>query len=325
MIIYDCHTHLVNWQTQQSGVNFNGHKISGRELRSLAALADDIDDTLDVLQGMYNNMFNDDLNYKPLIQGYLNNAFIGARNLLKRMDESGIDKAVVLMVPQTSFKDSALAASAILRACKKANFRAGKERLVPFYGWSFELLKHQNANLARGFKGLKFYPKIWGFYNSTLIRRALRTGLNYARENVLSCTAHVSPGGIGCGHFPPSELWPLLDDFRDVPYCMAHGGGQFTDWTYEIIDNIERRELGNLFIDIAFHDNVFTDKNYQRKIVDIIDRIPANILFGSDWPLHTIKYSLKEFAEKVKNLIGQWNFELITNCNPERFLGVSDE
>ncbi len=205
------------------------------------------------------------------------------------------------------------------------------------------------------FAGLKMYPPL-GYYP---FDKRLDLVLSYAEQYDIPVTTHCARGGVYFKgdikdrkhpitgrevpksknkyltdiYTDPDNYQYLLHKFPDLKLNLAHFGGN-DEWEKylqnTIVDNDGEvnwfTKVCNL---IKEHPNVYSDVSYtmfSKKLISLLkvilqDPVLKNkILFGSDFYMTEIEESEREFSINLRAGLGEQDFNLIAQENPELFL-----
>ncbi len=203
-------------------------------------------------------------------------------------------------------------------------------------------LEHQ------GFMGIKMYPAMGWFPSGWDIHPVLRAIYGYCEDNRIPITVHCSAGGVhGQDTSPgkykywttPLEWQAVMVEYPMLVVNLAHFGGQVpfenfwntdptvqppSNWTWRIVEML-MAEYDNVFTDISFHDDAMSDEHVRPWLSAMITALSDGfacdrIMMGSDWPLHHTMYSYSHWVGDMQKLVGRYNWDLISNYNPRRFL-----
>lgn len=274
----------------------------------------------------------------------------------QKMKRAGVDQACILMMDmgfglpgdQSIYRDT-------VKHFK--DYLLNDNTFIPFVG-----VDPRRSNMAElltifinmGFMGVKMYPPL-GYSpdykskdNPPWLNKNLFELYTFCSKNKVPITAHTSPGGIrGFGSSPrkasrlahPIEWFNVLNDFPKLKVNLAHYGGNssFTKtFTGDFPDsppkvyktpwaNIIRfysREFGNVWGDIAFHDNITENPStYSQAIREACSLYTGDrVLFGTDYPLHEIIVSYNDLIGTLKDEMDPTQWKLISQINPHNFL-----
>lgn len=207
----------------------------------------------------------------------------------------------------------------------------------------------------KGFAGIKMYPPL-GYYP---FDSRLNEIYAYAEKYQIPITVHCARGGVFYKgeitnemlihpktgehikeqknkfftdtYTNPDNYKYVLEQFPDLKINLAHFGG-FDEW---------EKYLGNAFEDysstwyekiidlIRKYPNVYTDISYTMFNADLFNllkltltdnSIKDKILFGSDYYMVEQETSERQFVTNIRAYIGEDNFKLIAEYNPQSFL-----
>jgi hypothetical protein len=190
---------------------------------------------------------------------------LGADLCIERMDEAGIDRAVIMTItdlPEVNPKALELIAEAVAQYPDRLY---GFARIHPWYPESESLLERAFAEL--GFKGLKLHP--------------VTTSAHPAGEDTLrlirKAAEHGAPVLFHCGDEPLSTPLAIAQAARRCPEAtliLGHMGG------YAHAD--EAIEVAESLANVVLETSAFP---YPGKIREAVERIGGDrVLFGSDGP-----------------------------------------
>ncbi len=215
-------------------------------------------------------------------------AFMTPENILRMLDEDGVDFAVILaeIAPLTT---------GVVDNEFVAEFCRSSKRLIPFASINPTTEKDLPKTLDRlvrdvGMRGLKLLPPYQHFYPndpklSGLYKKAqeLGTPIVFHTGSSVFKNAKLKYGD-------PLYLDDVAVDFPDLTIIQAHGGRGF--W-YDSAFFLAKHHK-NVFIDIAG----LPPKNLLKYFPDL-EKIDDKVVFGSDWPGVS---SVKENVKTVEKL-----------------------
>jgi predicted TIM-barrel fold metal-dependent hydrolase len=222
--------------------------------------------------------------------------------LLKSLDQSEVDKAVVLpIVPKVSNEF-------IEKACRDhPNQLIGFVSVNPVEGE--KALDDFDRNMDRfPFKGLKLHPRLQGF---SLNDPRIIPVLQRAGERNVPVLIDAFPYGSGS----IARSLPLLLD--EVAYqvpktkiIMAHMGGyRFMDGMAVALSN------KNVYVDISYILPFFENSIFEKMLEFAIKKVGTNrIIYGSDHP----ELPLQETFNRTKAILNRFN---LTNKDLELIFG----
>jgi len=214
--------------------------------------------------------------------------FMTPKNILKLMDEEGVDLAVILAeaAPLTSgFVDSEF----VTRFC------ADEKRMIPFA--SVNPMKDPNPpkTLVRlvkdlGVRGLKLLPPYQHFYPNEAGLYPL-----YERAQELEIPIMFHTGSSVFKHTKlkygdPLHLDDVAVDFPDLTIIQAHGGRGF--W-YDAAFFLAKHHK-NVYIEVSG----LPPQNLLKYFPEL-EKIADKVVFGSDWPGIL---SIRENVETIRRL-----------------------
>ena len=235
-------------------------------------------------------------------------------DLLRAMDEDGVDRAVVLGIGWT---DEGLAREANDYIIESVTRHPG--RLVGFGGlnpaWGDAAAREADRCGRAGLRGIgELHPDTQSF---DLGDEATMTPvIEVVRELGMLVTTHVSePVGHtyrGKGRTTPDVAWRFINNFPDVLTVCAHWGGGLP--FYALMPEVSAG-LDNVYFDTAASPFLYTPEVFSVAAGLVgADRI----LLGSDYPLLRPGRLLRQLAESS---LSQPEKEAVTRLNAATLLG----
>jgi len=236
--------------------------------------------------------------WKPWVHEYMRNvnpkiyedfdAFMAPKNILKLLDNEGIDYAVLLaeIAPLTT---GTVENEFIVDFCRLS------ERLIPFASINPVTDSNPSVTLTKlvkdyEMKGLKLLPPYQHFYpNDTTIYKLYEK----AQELEIPVVFHTGTSVFQktrLKYANPLYLDDVAVDFPDLTIVQAHGGRGL--W-YDIAFFLAKRHK-NVYIDISG----LPPQNLLKYFPDL-EEIDEKVIFGSDWPGIP---SIRENIEVVQKL-----------------------
>lgn len=207
----------------------------------------------------------------------------GAEELIRNMDDEGVDKSVIFGFPWNSQDYFKRNNDYVMDAAERY-----KGRLIGFSAFS-PLAEGAEKELERCLEsGLSGIGEL-AFYTSTMGKdtlEALKPIAEVARKHDVPILLHTNES-IG-HHYPGKteialkEIYDLLQNFPDNKIILAHWGGGIL--FYHLMKRGIKQFLENTWFDTAASPYL-----YDKDIFSIALKIlgPGRILFGSDFPLLT--------------------------------------
>ena len=229
-----------------------------------------------------------------------------AEELLRAMDEDGVDRSVVMGVGWT---DRGLAREANDYIIESVARHPG--RLTGFAGinpaWGDYAVREADRCARAGLRGIgELHPGSQGFdlgHEPTMAPL-----MEVVREHGLIVTTHSSEpvGHIypGKGVIRPEVLWRFLQGFPDVTVVCAHWGGGLP--FYALMPEVGKA-LGNVYFDTAASPFLYESRVFQ-VVASLVG--PGRVLLGSDFPLI-----------RPARLIGQANGSAMSRADKEAIIG----
>ncbi len=248
---------------------------------------------------------------------------------VRRMDEAGIDKAVLFYSDNMDNGNSEEIIRGIHEHISKIAERH-PTRIIPFA--SIDPRRPGAPELFRrcireyGMKGLKWHPD-YGFYPNG--EEAFEM-LEVASELHVPLITHSGPlPGMRSKYAHPILLDDIAYSFPDLPIIAAHmGDAWWRDWLALV------QHKRNIYGDLAFWQFTATRSPSKFKAIlrEIIDSVGSRqILFGTDAPCFDLYISNGAFVDSVKSLADDPNDDIpfkqeeiddILGGNAERLLGL---
>ena len=217
-------------------------------------------------------------------------------DLLKAMDDDGIERAVVMGMGWT---DASLAREVndyLMDAVQNH-----PDRLIGFAGlnpaWGDEAAREADRCARAGLRGIgELHPDTQGYDLGD--ERTMTPLLEVAQEHGLIITTHSSePAGhlySGKGNTTPGVLWRFVQNsqkFPNVRIVCAHWGGGLP--FYALMPEV-KEALQNVYFDTAASPFL-----YGADVFSTVERLVGadKILFGSDYPLLRPSRLLKQLDE----------------------------
>jgi len=225
-------------------------------------------------------------------------------NLIKDMDEAGIDKSV-LLTDDFGLAPGLSKPKVSIEEINKGIADAADQypdRLIAFAGVdprrknAVEIL--EKGVQEWGMKGLKLYPPC-GFYPNDPVVTPL---WEKANELGIPVTVHSGPTfpQLKMKYSQPVYLEDVLVRYPDLNIIIAHLGGGI--WAEEVMALRQMRD--NVYADISgWQGMVYTDREYTiQRLVHVYSSLRSKCLFGSDWPAFNFQMSHKEWVDTINGL-----------------------
>ena len=237
-----------------------------------------------------------------------------ADDLLRAMDEDGVDRAVVLGIGWT---DEGLAREAndyIIESVARY-----PDRLVGFGGvnpaWGDAAAREAERCGRAGLRGVgELHPDNQSFDLGD--DATMAPLIEAVRELGMILTTHVSePVGHlypGKGKTTPDVVWRFVNNFPDIPTVCAHWGGGLP--FYALMPEVSLG-LANVYFDTAASPFLYTPEVFT-VVAGLVGA--GRILLGSDYPLLRPSRLLKQIEESA---MSQTDKQAITRGNAATLLG----
>lgn len=220
-----------------------------------------------------------------------------ATELVAKMDQTGVDMAVIFPFVEGDFSNDVVTASVAQYS----------ERLIPFCcvnPWhrdrAVEELRHCVEDL--GFKGLKLHPTLHGYHLAD--HGLVDPFFAAARDLHIPIICH----GASDLYNAPPEFAEMARTFPEVPLLMAHMG---VFWSPDQAIHLAR-STPNLFLE--------TSRAPIYEIAVAVRELgPERVIWGTDSPFVDYEW---EFRKMVRATAATEAYELIVGGNMARLLGL---
>lgn len=229
----------------------------------------------------------------------------GPENLIKDMDEAGIDKSVLL--PDDFGLAPALSKPKVsIEEYNKWVADAAEQypdRLIAFVGVdprrNNAVAILEKAVQEWGMKGLKLYPPC-GFYPND---KAVTPIWEKANELEIPVMVHSGPTfpQVRMKYSEPIYLEDVVIKYPSLNIIIAHSGGSV--WAEEVM--ALRQFRNNVYADISGWQGMAyaAGKEYAlQRLVYLYGFLRSKCLFGSDWPAFNAQVSHKEWVDMINGL-----------------------
>jgi predicted TIM-barrel fold metal-dependent hydrolase len=240
---------------------------------------------------------------------------LSSENLLKQMDEAGIEKSVIFAVDAPLLTASNEFVTAMVANYPERFF--GFASVNPNMNNACEVL--ENAILNLGLKGLKLHPPLQNFYpNDPMVWPVYEL----AQDLGIPVVFHVGTTPFGnlvkLKQADPILIDEVANEFPKLKIQLTHLG---TLWHNESFMITEKHP--NVYIDTAAYPYEISDILTEKLIMRIGEE---KFIFGTDFPMpyEGKMHRLKDFVECIENLsiskelkerIFSFNFdEMINKC-----------
>ncbi len=240
------------------------------------------------------------------------NKFATAEDIVAELDNSGVDKAVIFGF---AFKDMGLCRHAndyVADAIKRFPDKLiGYMILVPT---SKEIIKEMDRCMDMGFTGIgELMPYGQDFDISDLKEMSNLSNACIERDLPVIIHTNEAVGHHYCGKTDTTAVQAsaLAHNYPDLKVIFAHWGGGLL--FYELMPEIKKQNK-NVYYDTAASPFLYDKKIYKvAKDIGILDKI----LFGSDYPLISMKRYIKDVADTGLNETEQ---ALVNGGNAKKLL-----
>jgi hypothetical protein len=223
----------------------------------------------------------------------------GADDLVRAMDENGVDLSIVLPLPDVATNEF------VQDACARHPGRL-IGLYTPEFGKPAETLTLMQSFLANhDVRGLKIHPRHQHIRTDTPVVREV---LALAQERNLAVLFDVFPWGPDLDDLGihPNAYHRLAQEMPDLRMVLAHAGG------YKVTEAfLVAKSNPNVYLDISFTPIYFKGSSVANDIRFICGRLPAGrVLYGSDFPHVPMRESINSAGRMASDLDAQSRDEL---------------
>ncbi|VEL98346.1 hypothetical protein ALT761_03364 [Alteromonas sp. 76-1] len=215
--------------------------------------------------------------------------------LVSQMNDAGIEKTVLLAPDFTYIFESDFS----YRDLAKQHFETKKrhpDRFFVFQGidprWGQTGLKFFEYCIKEyQFDGLKLYPPC-GYSPSD---KRLYPFYELCQQYGLPVLLHTGPTSptLNFEMAVPSLIDQAAKDFTKVNFILAHGGVNFVEQSKLLC-----QYRPNVFLDFSGFPSVLNPNGWKSHLYDLFRlKINHKVIFGSDWPVFSMKESLSAMIE----------------------------
>ena len=190
--------------------------------------------------------------------------------------------------------------------------------------------------------GLKLYPSL-GY---KVQGGVMDDTLHFCEQRSVPVLLHCNDMGFrkspkAALYCNPRDWIPVLDRHSGLKVCFAHFGGQSQNgkavwtksplpeesWASDILAMMARYP-GRVFADLSYHSEQYKDaasaRIYRKNLLAVLsdDRYRMHVLWGTDYHLLRMDSTDTRYTSEFHELVGDENFDLITQHNPADFLGL---
>ncbi len=238
--------------------------------------------------------------------------------LLEEMDESGVEKAVILgqdthATPNPSFRNYSIRNDELAEMAAK-----GKERLLPFAGVDPNAAPQALKELKRairvlGVRGLKVHNSANSVYLND--KRKMYPLYALCEEEELPILFHTGTTGLGdceIRYSNPELLDEVGQEFPGLRMIMAHFGWPWMDIAIAIA-----LRNPNVFLDVSG----WRPKYLPSSLLSYLNGpLQGRILFGTDYPMIRHREWMRDF-ETLRRRLKPGVAENLMKRNAEKLLG----
>ncbi|MBM4272986.1 MAG: amidohydrolase [Deltaproteobacteria bacterium] len=233
---------------------------------------------------------------------------VGPEELVRGLDEEGMDGAVVLGFPWRREQNWRRHNEVILEAMRRWPRRLmGFCAVNPRFPGAVREVERCLAAGARGVGELAFYMTDRSEDLTALLAPIAELCHHYQAPLLLHATDRAGPEYPGRMLTPLAAVYKAIKAFPETIWILAHWGGRLP--FYGLLKKEAPEILRNVYYDTAASPFIYRPVIY-RVVAEMVG--PEKILFGSDYPLLGLKRYLDDMAEA--NLPEDWK-EMILGKN----------
>ena len=172
--------------------------------------------------------------------------------------------------------------------------------------------------LKYNFKGLKLYPPTGFEINDDIVYPYYERCQRYK----LPVYYHVGPSAKSMKNTSnyPNSVFDVANKYPGVIFILGHAGILHIDDSLEI-----SKKHPNVYLEISGFQKEIEDYEYIRaKFRRLFDLVPNQILFGTDWPLFSRKYTTERCISYIRDICDESNYDsnLIFYSNAVKAFGL---
>ncbi len=227
------------------------------------------------------------------IYGNPRSTMVGADDLIRSMDENGVDVSIVFGFPWRNVETAKMHNDYVLEAVSRyPNRLVGLACVYPLSKGSDVEIDRALDNGMKGVGELAIYVE----RNLGDLHEEMGHVAEIVRERkiplLLHCNENVGHSYPGKADIRLKTIYGFLKGLPETPIILAHWGGGI--FFYELMKKEVREVMRNIYYDTAASPFL-----YRPEVYEIAMRIcgEGKILFGSDYPLIAPKRYFKEMKE----------------------------
>ena len=244
---------------------------------------------------------------KKIIYGALNDS--ECQKFIGQMDEAKIDKSVLLIADYGYRLGEAELSISEIHALHYEIVTKYPEKFIVFAGVDPRrgrpgLDLFERSIREYNFRGLKLYPPC-GF---ELDDNHLRPFYDLCFQEKIPVLTHTGPSlkTMRTEKRYPGSIFKIASEYKEVKFILGHGGARDYLTSVQLAKNRE-----NIYFDISAFQNYTEDVNEtKQRFRMFFDEVPDQVLFGSDWPMFSLRGSQRKWVDFVIELNVLQDFEL---------------
>jgi len=322
----DIHAHLTNFQTTPPEITMDRWTFSTDILEGIADIMNG-SLALDAIETLIEKIFVDHrIDAEEFLRMYFLHWIPYAAQFKLQMTAAGIERAALLGIDFYSWGEKTLNQNE-KQAAAQRQIANDDPSFISFCGVdpARPALWEYLGNVAIHHTGIKIYPAMikdfWLLPQTSWL-------LRWCERNKKPVIMHSTKGGIGKyeNNNNPTLAYSHLLENRDLKICFAHmGGGAYSEEVKSMLlrFNGDDDEDGVAYTDTSFCDDAVLDPaNFFHNFQDQwLDYHGAQILFGTDYPLHTVVYDYATAVNAFRDNVDEDTWKAIAGSNIAEFLG----
>ncbi len=240
---------------------------------------------------------------------YENGLHGGVDQLLAQMHETGIEKSIVIALPDICSNKWLLA---------ECEYHSGKIFAMVFPDFSQQTweLDLENNFLHKCCVGMKIHPR---YQNIELDDQRVERALEIAEQYDMPVEVDVFPWGsrLNSPSLSPFVLHPLAQKFPKTKFIVAHCGAPQLMETMLLAKSNK-----NIYVDISLFLEYFNGFSIIQDLLPLCKKVGyGRFIYGSDFPAYTLEQYFTAMQAVFKNIpYGDW--EMLTYLNSKEIFNL---